>query len=55
MLKTGIRNNLDGTQDDVLWKEAKERERKEIDSGGFVLTLININVGKKGGSTIQGD
>ncbi len=50
-LKTGISNNLDGTQDDVLW----EKQRKEMDSGGFVLTLTNINIGKKGGSTIQGD
>ena len=42
--KTGISNSLDGTQDDVLWDET--------DSGGFVLTLININVSKKGGHTI---
>ena len=31
-LKTGISNNLDGTQDDLLWQEAQDTEAEEEDA-----------------------
>ena len=36
-LKTGISNNLDGSEDDYWWNECEEGEGEEVDVDEYIL------------------